>query len=133
MPDRVDGAAEIEVVRALELGRQARLDAHFGRAHLPRLEGAAHHLVHGQEVALFLAMVSAERAEGAVLDAHVGEVDIPIHYIGHHVTGLAPPHLVGDEGEGGEVAARDLGQRDAIVHGQLAAVEEAAENGAHPW
>ena len=41
--------------------------------------------------------------------------------------------VIGDEGEGGEVAARDLGQRDAVVHGQLAAVEEAAKDGAHPW
>ena len=66
---------------------------------------APHHLVDRQEVALLLAVVAAERAEAAVLDADVGEVDVAIDDVGDDVAGLAAAQLVGDEGEGGEVAA----------------------------
>ena len=127
----LDGAAEIDVVAAVELRGQAGLDADLGRAELPRLDGAANHLVHREEVALLLAMVAAERAEAAMLDADVGEVDVAVHDVGDHVARLAAAHLVRDEGDGLEVAPGGLGQPDAVVHRQLPSVEETAEDAAH--
>src|SRR5262249_4259521 len=123
---RLDGAAEIDVVRAVELGRQTRLDAHLGGAHLPGFHGAAYHLVEGQEVPFLLAVVAAESAEGAVLDAHVGEVDVPVHHVGDDVTRLPAAHLVGHEG--GDLTALHLGKTDALVQRELAALEGTAED-----
>ncbi len=127
---RLDRAAEIDVVAPVELRGQAGLDADLGRAHLPRLDGAADHLVHREEVAFLLAVVAAERTEGAMLDAHVREVDVAVDDVGDHVARLAVAHLVRDQGEGLEVAPVGLGQPDAVVHRQLAPVEETTEDAA---
>jgi len=45
----LDGPAEVDVVRAVELGRQPRLDAHLGGAHLPGLHGAADDFLRGRK------------------------------------------------------------------------------------
>ena len=94
---RLDRAAEIDVEAAVELGRQPGLDADLGGAQLPGLLRAAHHLVDGQEVALLLAVVAAEGAEAAVLDADVGEVDVAVDDVGDDVARLPAAQLVGDE------------------------------------
>src|SRR5262249_24822805 len=128
---RLDGAAEIDVVRAVELRGQTRLDAHFGGTHLPGFHGAAYHLVEGQEVAFLLAVVAGESAEGAVLDAHVGEVDVPVHHVSDDVTCLPAAHLVGHEGKRVQLTTLHLGETDALVHRELAALEGAAEDPPH--
>ena len=127
----LDGPAEVDVVRAVELGGQPRLDAHLGGAHLPGLHGAADDFLQGKEVSLLLAVVAAEGAEGAVLDAHVGEVDVAIDDVGDEVAGLPEAHLVRHEGEGVQLPALDLGEPHALVDGQLLAVQGMAENAAH--
>ena len=62
-----------------------------------------------QEVALFLAVVAAERAEGAVLDADVGEVDVAVDHVGDDVADLLGAQLVGGGGDRGDVARRRRG------------------------
>ena len=52
-----------------------------------------------EEVALFLAVVAAERAEGAVLDADVGEVDVAVDDVGDIVADLPGAQLVGGGGD----------------------------------
>ena len=106
-------AHQVDVEPAVELGGKAGLDAHLGRAELPRFAGAAHDLLGRQEVALFLAVVAAERAEGAVLDADVGEVDVAVHDVGDDVAGLPLAQLVGRGHQGVErrAPARRTGSR----------------------
>ena len=74
----LDGARQLDVVVALHLRRQARLDADLRRAHFPCLASAADDLCLRKVVPLLLAVRAAEGAEGAVLDADVREVDVAI-------------------------------------------------------
>ena len=125
---RRDRAREIDVVAAVELGRQPRLDAHLGSAEVPRFLGAPHDLLDRQEVALLLAVVATEGAEGAVLDADVREVDVAIHDVGDDVADLPLPQLVGDQGQRVEVAPVGAGERDAVLDRHLVAVEGPGED-----
>src|SRR2546422_1937688 len=126
----LDRAREVDVVAPVELRRQPGLDADLGRAELPRLPRAPDDLVEGQQVPLLLAVVAAERAEAAVLDADVGEVDVAVDDVRHDVADLPAAQLVGDEREGVQVAADRARQRDAVIDGELAAVENADEDAA---
>jgi hypothetical protein len=76
-------------------------------------------------------VVTTERAEAAVLDAHVGEVDVAIDHVRDGIAGLTAPELVGHHREGGEVAPGGLGQHVALGHRDLASVERAIERDAH--
>src|SRR5262249_26917772 len=105
-----------------------RLDADLGRAEIARLLRAPHHLRDRQEVALLLAVVSAERAERAVLDADVREVDVAIDDVGHDVARLPPPELVGDQGERVQIAALGAGERHAVLDRHLVTVEGPRED-----
>ena len=125
---RGDRAREIDVVAPVELRRQPRLDAHLGGAEIPRLLGAPHDLRDGQEVALFLPVVAAERAERAVLDADVREVDVAIDDVGDDVPGLPLPQLVGDQGQRVEVAPLGARERDAALDRHFVAVESPGED-----
>src|SRR3990172_6157596 len=127
----LDGPAEVDVVAAVELGREPRLDADLRGAQVPRLLGAADHLRERQEVALLLPVVAAEGAEGAVLDADVREVDVAVHDVGGGVAYLPPPQLVGREAERVELAALDLGEAISLRHGQFGAVERARQDPAY--
>src|SRR5207244_1760730 len=124
-PDR---RAEVDVVAAVELRRQPGLEADLGRAELPRLAGAPHDLRHRQEVALLRAVVPAERAERAVLDAHVGEIDVAVDHERDEVARLPAAHLVGDEPERVEVAPGERGEEIGLLHRELAAVERTPED-----
>ncbi len=127
----LDRPAEIDVVTPIELGGQAGLDAHLGRPQLPGLAGPPDDLGHGQEVALLLAVIATERAERAVLDADVGEVDVAIDDERHQVADLPPAQLVGGAGERLQIAAAGHGQDQAVVDGHFVAVEGAAKRAAH--
>ena len=111
---RLMRAREIDVVAAVQLRRQPGLDADLGARRDPTPPRAPHDLLDGQEVALLLAVVAAERAEAAVLDADVGEVDVAVDDVGDDVADLAPAQLVGGEGQrrAGR-GPRASGQRDA--------------------
>ena len=75
-------------------------------------------------------VVAAEGAERAVLDADVGEVDVAVDHVGHHVARLPSPHLIGDQRQSLEVATARLQELDAVVHRELAAVQHGPENAA---
>ena len=123
----LDRPGQLDVEAAVELGRQPGLDAHLGGAQLRRLAGAAHHFLHRQEVALFLPVVPAERAEGAVLDADVGEVDVAVDDEGHQVAGLARAQLVGDERQRLQLPPGDLRERQRVGDRDLGALERAVQ------
>ena len=127
----VDRPAEVDVEAAVELRREPGLHAHLGRPEVPGFPCPADHLLEREEVALLLPVVSAEGAEGAVLDADVREVDVPVDDVGHHVARLPGPQLVGDQGQGAQLAPGRLGERQPIVHGDLAAVERPVEGRAN--
>ena len=71
-----------------------------------------------QEVAFLLAVVAAERAEGAVLDAHVGEVDVAVDDVGDDVARL-PPRAARRRPGSSALKSRPAAsaRRDAVVDG----------------
>jgi hypothetical protein len=73
-------------------------------------------------------MVPAERAEGAVLHAHVGEVDVAVHHEGDEIARLTPTQLVGGHGERQQIAPAHRGQRDPVLDRYLGAVQGAAQD-----
>ena len=127
----LDRAREVDVVATLELRWQPRLDAHLGRAEIAGLARAPHDLRDGQEVPLLLAMVAAERAEAAVLDADVREVDVAVDDERHRVADLPPPQLVGGERQRLEVAAGGAREEVALGDRHLGAVERPGEDVTH--
>ena len=83
----------------LQIGMQAALQQHAGAAQLDRL---AHLVVNGVEVedVSLLRQLALERAiegaEGAVLGAEVGVVDVAVDDVGDHAVGMqAAAHRVG--------------------------------------
>ena len=81
---------QVEVGRARELGVDAALHAHLGRAELPRLLGAVGDLVQRQRVRVGVGAPLGERAEPAADVADVGEVDVAVDDVGDLVAdGLA--------------------------------------------
>ena len=125
---RLYSAREVDVEAPVELGRQPGLDADLGGAQVPRLAGAPHDLLDRQEVALLLAVVARERAEAAVLDAHVGEVDVAVHDIGDGVADVAPAQLVGGQRQRLQIPAGRPGQDVGLGHRDLEAVERPRED-----
>ncbi len=119
----LDGAGEVDVVVAVHLGGKAGLDAHLGGAQIPGLAGTADDFFDGEEVGLLLAMVAREGAEAAVLDADVGEVDVAVDDVGHHVPHAAAPQLVGCEDDGVDLWAPGLEQRRRFVNADVFALQ----------
>src|SRR5204863_3527270 len=128
---RVDRSREVDVVAAVELRREARLDAHLARSEVGRLARAPHDLRDGQEVTFLLAVVAAERAEPAVLDADVREIDVAVHHERYRVARLPATELVGGDGQREQITAGRLREPLGVAHGDLAAGERAVENAAH--
>jgi hypothetical protein len=116
------GGDEVEVRRGGQLGVDAALHAHLGRAELPRLLGPVGHLVERERVGVGVGAPLRERAEPAADVADVGEVDVAVDDVGDLVThGLAaqvvgqPAHLLQQRPLG-----RHQGQR--VLVGQVARV-----------
>ena len=112
-------AAEALVQVALHLGRQAGLDADLGRAQIPRLFGAPHYLLRRQQVALLGAMVAAEGAEAAALDADVREVDVAVDDVRHDVAHLLAAQRIRREHERLHVGAGAVEERDRFFDRQI--------------
>src|SRR5262249_43322880 len=68
---RLPRAAEVGVEVRVHARREAGLEADLGGAQVPGLDGAAHHLLAVEEVALLRAVVAGEGAERARLHADV--------------------------------------------------------------
>ncbi len=126
----VDGAREVDVEAAVELRRQPGLDAHLAGAQVGRLARASHDLLERQEVTLLFPVIAAERAEGAVLDADVREVDVAVHHERDRVADLAAAQLVGGDAQREEVAAGRAREQVSVGDGDLAARERAVEDAA---
>ena len=115
----LDGAGQVDIEAAVHFGRQTGLHTDFGCAHFNRFLGASNDFLLGQEIAFFLTILPAEGAERAVLNAHIGEVDIAVDHIGHHIADLALTHCVGDKTDGVEINAIGLAQPEAVLPGYL--------------
>ena len=82
-------AHQIGVARHRQLGVDAALHAHLGRAGDVRLPCPVGHLGRRQRVRVGVAFTLGERAEPAPRIADVGEVDVAVddecHVVAHHV------------------------------------------------
>ena len=97
---------QVEVGGAGELGVDAALHAHLGRAELPRLLGAVGDLLQRQGVRVGVGAPLGERAEPAADVADVGEVDVAVDDVGHLVADGLPPQVVGQPADLVEQARR---------------------------
>ena len=98
--DLLHRARDVDVVVAVEVGMDAALEAHLGRAALDRLDHAALHLLHLDEVGLPAQVererTLRERAEPALERADVRVVDVAVAHEGDLVADDLAPQLVGD-------------------------------------
>ena len=125
---RLDLPGEVDVERAVHLGREPCLDAELGRAELCRLASTPHDLGERQEVALLLSEVAAEGAEPATLDAYVGEVDVAVDHVRDRVAVHLPAQFVRRRHERLERSALRLEQPRALGDGHFASTEDAVED-----
>ena len=102
------GSGQVDIEAAVHFGWQAGLHADFGCTHVNCFFGSPNDLLLGEEVPFFLAVLPAERAERAMFNAHIGEVDIPVDDIGYHLTDLAATHFVGNQTGGVKIDAIGL-------------------------
>ena len=124
---------QVDVKVPIHLGWQTGLHADLGGAHVYCLLSPAHNLCDGEEVALFLAVLTAEGAEGAMFNADVGEVNVPIDHIRDHVAYLTPPHLIGYETQGLQIETIGLAQPQPLTPGNLLSIQSTVEDDADLW
>src|ERR1039458_4453709 len=118
----------------LEIGMNAALHQHAGAAHLKGLRNLLVDFFEVENVALVRARIglagpgqrAIEGAEGAVLGAVVGVVDVAIDDVGNHALGMqAAAHSVGFESQpdqvGGLKVIESLLARDR--HGSILAIQ----------
>ena len=78
----LDRRGDVEVRRAGQLGIDAALHAHLGRAERDRLAGPVADLVERQPVGVGVGLALGERAEPAAGVTDVGEVDVAVDDVG---------------------------------------------------
>src|SRR5262249_17321199 len=81
-----DGAQQVAVEEAVEIARQAALNANFGGATIPGFLRAAHDFVERKRVGVGGLRSAAESAETAADKADVGEVDVAVDDVGDAFT-----------------------------------------------
>jgi hypothetical protein len=82
----------------------------------------------GEEVAFFLTVFATERIERAMLDAHVGEIDVAVDHIRDDLTNLTATHLVGHRTHRLEVEAIGLAQAQSRGPGEFLSSQRAVED-----
>ena len=115
---RFDRAQQIEVVVAGQVGVDPALDAHFGRAPVPRFLRARGDLVVGQEVRVGIVAPLRECAEAASHVTDVREVDVSVDDVRDDVADGVAPHVVGDPAHLLEGVSLGLEQRERFVVGE---------------
>ena len=123
---RLHRRGQVEVRRAGELGVDAALHAHLGRAELPRLLGAVGDLVERERVGVGVGAPLGERAEAAADVADVGEVDVAVDHVGDVVADDLPAQVIGEPGHLLEQVALGGHQRERMLVAEVAGVASAA-------
>ena len=113
----------------MHLRRQTSLNADLSGPQVPSLASAAHYLPHGDEVALFLAMVPTKGAETAALYTDVGEVDVAIDYVCDYVAHCASAQLVGDQHQRAHLQTGDCEQSLRLLGGDILPQQGTVQDG----
>src|SRR5215471_20585121 len=124
------GGRELDVEVSIHVGRQAGLNANFGRAHFNGLAHATKNLIQWKQVSLFAAIGAAECAKPAMLHADVREVDIAIDHIRNNFSDLTPPQFVSGGNGRLKLGSARLTEPQAVLPGDLFAFQGMRENGA---
>ena len=95
------GAAKFDVMPTVHAGGEPGLNAHFAGAEVARFGGAPDDLFDGEKITFFGEMASAEGTKAALLDAHIGEIDVAIDDVADHVADGVGAQLIGG-GQHGE-------------------------------
>ena len=120
----LDGAKKFNVIVAVEIFREAALNAHFRGPTLDRLERLGNQRIRGMKISFRRIRPSAEPAKSAADDANVGEIQISVHYVGDAVADRAPAKLVRDFHQSQQVVPFDLGQRQSLIEAQIVPGED---------
>ena len=115
----LDGAKKFNVVVAVEIFREAALNAHFGGAALDRLERLGNQRIRGMKISIRRIRPAAEPAKSAADDADVGEIQISVHHVRDAVADRAPAKLVRDLHQRQQVVPFDRGQRQSLFETEI--------------
>ncbi len=118
----LDGAGDVEIGRAGQVGVDAALHADLHRADVPRLLGAVGDLGEGEGVGVGVGAALGEGAETAAGVADVGEVDVPGDDVGDVVADGGAAQIVGDVAEGVQGGAVGVQQCQRFGVGELGGV-----------
>ena len=112
---RLDRAHQVGVAGDGQLGVDAALHAHLGRAGDVRLPRPVGDLVGGQRERVGVALALRERAEPAAGVADVGEVDVAVDHERHVVADHVAAQRISQCGNGFQRRAVGGGQRQVLV------------------
>ena len=130
--DLLHRARDVDVVVAVEVGMDAALQAHLGRAALDGFDHPPLHLLHLEQVRLAAQVererTLRERAEPALERAHVRVVDVAVADERDLVADDLAAELVGDLGDPHDLGPARAEQRDDLVDADLFAGEHAVEH-----
>src|SRR5207244_2022935 len=111
---------------------KAALNADFGGADLPRLDGLCRDLLQVQEIGVGFPGPAAECAEFAAHKTDVGEIYIPIHHIGNYVAHEVAPQLISCNQQAHQIVPFSIRQGQALLageHGTVLDFEDVLERG----
>ena len=114
----LDGADDLDVDRARQVGVDPALEADLGRPEGPRLGGAGGDLLDAERVGVGVGLALGERAEAAAGVADVGEVDVPVDHVGDVVADGVAAQPVGEGAQRVERRPVGVQQREGVRVGQ---------------
>src|SRR5207244_1468364 len=118
-----DGAQQVAIKESVEVAGQAALNADFGGATIPGFAGAAYDLLKRKRVGIGGLRSAAKAAKTASDEADIGEVDVAIDDVGDGFTNGLRAQIIRDGYQSFEVSAFDLCQAQALLEGELFALQ----------
>ena len=115
------------VIAALHVFWKPALNAHLGSAALDRFHRLRHERVRRMKIGVRRVRPAAESAKRAADDAHVGEVQVPVHDVGNAIADRAAAKLVRHLHQREEIVPFDRGQGEPLFEVESASVERLLE------
>src|SRR5262249_3095762 len=117
------GPKYVAIVERREAMGKSALNANLGCAHVPGFDSLLRDLFQAEGVGIGFTWPTAEGTKLAAHEADVGEIDIPVNYVGDNVADQFPAQRVCGNKEAEKVVPVGIGQARALLACEDAAVE----------